>query len=142
MAGPVPAPHVCLPEAGVALDPPRGRLDVGGVAPAGLTGRALDGARDADRRDHGAGVVAHGGTHRCDAGLALPHALDPRLDRFPFDGPEEDLAGGPTHVQWERGAHGDDRAQAVGRLERGDADPAVTVTDVELRALARGVAQG
>ena len=72
-------------------------------------------------------------------GLALGDALGPSpLQRLGIAA--QDAARG-AHVERQRRAERHDRAQAVGRLERLDAHAAIAVADVQLRALARRVAQ-
>ena len=70
-------------------------------------------------------------------GATNGRALRPRPPSCPR---EEDLAGG-TLRQRERGAHRNDRAQLARGLHGIDADAAIAVADVELRALAGRRAQ-
>ena len=61
--------------------------------------------------------------------------------RFSDSGSPRRMRPGGAHVEGQRGAERHDRAQTVGRLERLDAHAAIAVAHVQLRALARRVAQ-
>ena len=99
---------------------------------------ALDRAGHRHGRDHLA-TDHHRGTHRGHPELAFLDALSPTAS-LRFRVTRENLGGGAS-VHGKGGSDRDDRAKAVRRFQRDQADPGVSGANVELCALTRLVAE-
>ncbi len=117
---------------------PSGGFDHGAAEPsARLTGETLDRATDRQRCHHRTVAAHHRGADRGDARFPLADALDPlgpaRLAR--------QHPTGRTDVERQQRPLRHDPPQTVGRLERQHAASLISLTDEELHALTRVVAE-